>query len=367
MTANDPSQPFDQNPLVRLSAEDARVLDLLVEAHFDLAALKADRSLDAADEVRAERLIAQLGLLEAYPIDESEGVDAETLFDATMARIDRAERERGVRMRLDPVGATAARRGFRFPDLIAVASIAILAAVVLVPLLNWRNARAIDVKCENNLRMIAQGLETYTQAFDGAMPMTAGLLPDLTSGVGGGVGASLSNWLGYRNADNLNVLKSGEYCSSGCLCCPGDHDPNGCYAYQVTVARPDGKPRRMWMNGPGTAVVGDRNPLVDLKRNGETVASVALNSASHGGRGQNLLFSDGEILFSASPYLAPVGAPVGAPAGAKAGYGPGGSVTGGRGDASRIDNIWLPFGDRADSLLEGPIGAGGGVDAFLLH
>ena len=34
--------------------------------------------------------------------------------------------------------------------------------VVLVPLLNWRNARAIDLKCENNLRLIAQGIDPYT-------------------------------------------------------------------------------------------------------------------------------------------------------------------------------------------------------------
>lgn len=344
MTANDFSQhSFDDRDAQRspqgdggpaLSPDDARVLDLLIDARFDLAALSA---LSAPDRARAERLVAQFGLLEAYPIDEDQGADADTLLDATMARIDRADRERSDRMRLDPVGSTSGRRGMRFPDLIAVASIAILAAVVLVPLLNWRNARAIDLKCENNLRLIAQGIESYTKTFDGAMPMSASILPDFAQEFG--------SWLGYRNADNLNVLKDGHYCSLGCLCCPGDHDPNGCYAYQVAT----GERRPRWQNGPTAAVVGDRNPLVDLKRDGETVKSVALNSASHGGRGQNLLFSDGAILFSSSPYLPLPGLPAG-------------SGTG--------DNIWLPFGDRADSLLAPPgggSGAGNGVDAFLLH
>ena len=307
-----------------LSAEDARILDRLVEAGFDVDAC----GFSADDRVRAERLTGYLGLLDAYPIDAMDEAAADGLLDATMARIDQDEAERAGRMRLDPErGTGVGGRRFRFPDLVAVASIAILAAVVLVPIANWRNARALDTRCENNMRMIAEGIDVYTRTFDGAMPMTASLLPDV------------AGWLGYRNADNLHPLKAGHYCPEGCLCCPGDHDPNGCYAYQVTL----GERRPAWQNGPRVAVVGDRNPLVDLKRNGQTVASVALNSASHGGRGQNILSSDGSILFANSPYL-PVGSDPAA--------------------AGGLDNIWLPFGDRPDALTQRP---GSGVDAFLLH
>ncbi|MBL9121544.1 MAG: type II secretion system protein [Phycisphaerae bacterium] len=335
MTSNqsplDPdSQPFDRSASdsiagPNLSAEDARVLDLLVECRFNLNALP---SLPAADRARAERLVAQLGVLDAYPMgDALEG--GEILLDATLARIDRETDARAARMRLDPERGTAVRSRFRFPDLVAVASIAILAAVVLVPMVNWRNARALDLKCDNNMRLIAQGLESYTQSFQGELPMSASLVPDFAS------------WLGYRNADNLNPLKAGKYCTEGCLCCPGDHDPNGSYAYQVAL----GERHPRWQMGARVAVVGDRNPLVDLKRNGETIGSVALNSASHGGRGQNLLYSDGAVQFTNSPYLPFEGDPGAMPAG-------------------RIDNIWLPFGDRADSLIQVP---GQGVDAFLLH
>lgn len=310
---------------VRLSDDDARVLDRLVEAQFDLTALG---DLPAADRVRAERIVSQLGLLQAYP---DEGVlDDDALLDATMARIDRDGAARSSRMRIDPERSAPVGRRFRMPDLVAAASIAILAAVVLVPLVNWRNARALDLRCDNNMRLIAEGIASYTQNFNGTMPMTvatASILPDVGS------------WLGYRNADNLNPLKTGQYCSEGCLCCPGDHEPGGCYAYQVVL----GERRPQWQNGPRVAVVGDRNPLVDLKRNGETIASVALNSASHGGRGQNLLFSDGSISFTSSPYL---------------------SLPEGAGNANPSDNIWLPFGNRPDALTQRP---GEGVDAFLLH
>jgi hypothetical protein len=328
-----------------LSEDDARVLDLLVDGGWDPSVIAA---LAPADRERAERLLATLERLDV-PLDatgeaSADGVDAETLINATMARIERADAERRERMRFDPVGPSAgSRRRLRFPDLIAVASIALLAAVVLVPLVHWRNARALDTACENNLRLIAQGIHAYTESFAGAMPMTAGLLPGLRSSRGGS--ADIGSWIGYRNSDHLNALKDGQFCSSRCLCCPGDHaagTDDGCYAYQVTTGE---RPLR-WQQGPTTAVVGDRNPLVDLKRHGETIGSVALNSASHGGRGQNLLFSDGAVQFSNSPYL---------------------TLREEHGKRT-IDNIWLPFGDHADSLSDRPaFGPARGVDAFLLH
>ena len=330
-SANDPTQ-FPQDAAAseatgpRLSDADARLLDRLVDARFELTAMV---DLSADDRVRAARLLGQLDLLDAYP--EEGHLKDDALLDATLARIDREAAARASRMRIDPERAVSIGRRLRLPDLVAVASIAILAAVVLVPLINWRNARALDLRCDNNMRLIAEGIEGYTQSFQGTMPMavaTASILPDVGS------------WLGYRNADNLTPLKAGAYCSEGCLCCPGDHDPSGCYAYQVVL----GERRPQWQHGPRVAVVGDRNPLVDLKRNGETIASVALNSASHGGRGQNLLFSDGSISFVSSPYL-----PL-----PESANGPGNAV----------DNIWLPFGNRPDALTQRP---GEGVDAFLLH
>lgn len=309
-----------------LSAADSRILDLLVDAGFDLGALPP---LSADDRLRAERLVGLVRLIDVYPDGSSdEGVDAETLIAATLARVQQAEGERADRMRLDPAREadirSGGRKGFRMGDLVAVASIAILATTVLVPLFNWRSAQAIDTQCANNLRMIAQGLEVYTASND-AMPMVAGLGPDLAT------------WLGYSNADNLNVLAAQKYCPPGCMSCPGDTEANACYAYQAPTA----ERRPAWSLGPRVVVVGDRNPLIDLKRNGETIASVALNAASHSGRGQNLLFSDASVEFDDSPYLSDAG-------------------------TLSIDNIWLPFGDQADALTVPP-GARRVMDAFLLH
>jgi hypothetical protein len=360
MTATDPQSSPDPLPSEsathhRLCAEDARLLDRLVECGFDLSALP---DLSVAERARAERIVQQLGLLDAYPVPvEAESSDAgNSLIDATLLRIEREDAARADRMRLDPERATSARRRFRFPDLIAVASIALLATVVLVPLLNWRNARALDFQCENNMRMIAEGIESYTQSFGGTMPMTASLVPD--------IGSHVANWLSYRNADNLAPLKAGHYCDERCLCCPGDHDPNGCYAYQVNL----GERRPGWQNGVRSPVIADRNPVVDLKRNGQVVDSATLNSASHGGRGQNILFSDGAIQFASSPYFtAPERSSEQALDGQRTPV-PGSGTRAMPHGASGLDNIWLPFGDWVDALSRTPReGDGPRVDVFLLH
>ncbi|MDZ4831405.1 MAG: hypothetical protein SGJ09_14560 [Phycisphaerae bacterium] len=345
-THNDsPSGPGSER--LTLSPADAAMLDRLVEAGFDLSRLDGSSdsfatSLSTDDMARAQRLLAQFAILDAYPttaVSAMTSDDTETLIAVTMARIARADDERAARMRLDPqpVDAASRKRSFRSSDLIAVACVAILATTVIVPIMNWSRGRSLETNCANNLRLVAAGLDLYAQDFE-SMPMRAGFLPELAS------------WTGYRNADNLRVLATTHYCTAGCMCCPGDADPNGTYASQAPASS-EAERAPLWnqLRGGGSriAMVADRNPLVDLERNGVTVASVALNSASHGGHGQNLLFTDGSVGFQTSPYL---GDP-----------------------ASRMaDNIWLPFGDQLTSLQRRPgiakgSGTGMKMDVFLLQ
>ncbi|MFO0829903.1 MAG: hypothetical protein U0572_17305 [Phycisphaerales bacterium] len=313
-----PDDPQTGSNACRLSDADAAMLDRLIDAGFDRSRLG---SLSSDDARRADLLIAQFGLLNAYPVEPHSAEDAETLIAATMARVARADDERRQRMRIEDHPAFApARRGFRGSDLIAVASIAILATTLLVPIFNWSRGHALETQCANNLRLVASGLSAYTNDFQ-ALPMRASLAPDLAS------------WMGFKNSENLRVLSGTHYCPTSAMACPGDTDPTGSYAYQVPmrVRQP------AWNLGPRVVIVGDRNPLVDLERNGVTIASVALNSASHGGEGQNLLFTDGSVEFRTSPYLP---------------------------ELDGRDNIWLPFGDGVDALLRRP---GRQVDAFLLQ
>lgn len=305
----------------RLSDADARVLDRLADVGFNLVALG---ELSAEDRARAERLLRQLALIDAYP-DHVEAGDDGTLVAATMARIDEADAERAERMRLESHGTRGGvRRGVRFADFVAVACIVILAVTIVVPLLNWAGGRARETRCADNLRLVAQGLESYTRDYQ-SLPMAASLLPGVV------------DWATYRNSDNLRHLSATHYCGPDRMRCPGDKSETGSYAYQVGSA----SRRPLWNQGPRSVIVGDRNPLVDLERNGEVIASVALNSASHEGRGQNLLYSDASVAFTTSPYVTDPGT------------------------AWSQDNIWLPFGDGPNSLFDR--NSGQTLDTFLLH
>lgn len=320
--------PASETLAARLSPRDAELLDALVACDFDPAKVDAIAGpLTADDRTRVERLLAQFSLLDAYPEPDVSESDADTLVAATLARVRRSdeERERTFAIENHPAYAgTPAWRRFRWSDLVAVACVAIVGVSVIVPVVSWSRGRSLELACSNNLRTLASGVSTYSGDF-GSLPMRASVLPDL------------SNWLTYRHSDNLKALTDHSYCTTGCLCCPGDHDPNGSYAYQVMAATK----HPLWNAGPRIPLIGDRNPLIDLARGGESIAEVALNSESHNGRGQSLLFTDGSVDFLYAPYVAPSGM-------AK---GPG-------------DNIWLPYGNGASALRDRP---SGNVDAFLLH
>ena len=80
-------------------------------------------------------------------------------------------------------------------------------------------------------------------------------------------------------------------------------------------------------------MLGDRNPLVDPFWNG-TYVSARTISFNHGGRGQNVLGSDGATLWLEEPVV-------------------------GRGD-----NIWLPSGV---SSLQPGVAPAAPDDVFLVH
>jgi hypothetical protein len=88
-----------------------------------------------------------------------------------------------------------------------------------------------------------------------------------------------------------------------------------------------------------TVILGDLNPLVDAARNGWEAPPLSM-SINHGGRGQNVLATDGSIIWLEQPLIGATGA-------------------GGRGD-----NIWMP--DTAPSLRPGAA-PDDDTDVFLVH
>src|SRR6185503_19655903 len=104
MTFSNPQHPkHDGGADAALSADDQRALDALVEAGFDRTRL--DLSLTAmsmadparCDRERVEAITRLLGLMRDYPVDDADV----SLIDATLARIDRHDRQQAERLRFD--------------------------------------------------------------------------------------------------------------------------------------------------------------------------------------------------------------------------------------------------------------------------
>jgi len=255
-----------------LAAPDMEALDLLVEHGFDAAKAASARPELAARIDAAMKLFARL---DEYPVESSD----DSLVDATLARIAQAEREEESRMRLAPPPVVGSGR---WPDLWAVACVALVLIGVGLPLANWMQSRAAEDSCANNLRSLGGGLARYV-GDHGAVPFNASLAPDL---------ATLDSWANLGNNRHLSKLTDGNYAETQCLCCPNDAGRNG-YAYQV----PSDKALRTWTLGVRVPVIADRNPAIELTRAGHPVGLCVLNSPDHGGAGQNALFTDVSVEF----------------------------------------------------------------------
>lgn len=268
-----------------LTVEDGEAVDLLVEHGFDLeAALRAAPA-------QAERLRAAHAVffrLESYDVGPSSGTSDPALVDATLARIAQEDDARRSRMRLDGTGGVARLGSERWRDVLAVACAAILILSIGMPIANQLSGRSRDASCGANLRDLGMGIAGYVKDNDG-LPMAAGFSPDLSG---------LASWSGLRNRDNLKTLAERGYCSPGCLCCAADATGEG-YAYQV----PTRSALWRWQSGERGPLVADRNPVIDLFRSGRPIGTFTMNSPEHGGRGQNVLFTDGSIEFARSPIL----------------------------------------------------------------
>ena len=280
----EPSDYSDTSPgqTPRLSAEDQRAVDALIDHGFDLAAAQAAHPHIAARIAAAHALFARAS--DQYPVDPPDPA----LIDATLARIDREESERADRMRLGSRGIPTLGRG-RWADFVAVACVAILAVSVGLPLMNHFGAQREIAACQANLTQLGQALSAYHGDFN-SRPIAAGFAPDL---------ANLRDWANYDNSRHLDALAANNYCPPGCLHCAKDIEGSG-YASQV----PHEALNRVWLRQAHIPLVADRNPLVyHTAFGGRAFVRSIENSLDHGGRGQNVLFGDLSVVFEVSPVL----------------------------------------------------------------
>jgi hypothetical protein len=241
---------------IDLSPADRRLLDLVIEAGFDPGVLEG---LPPSERVRGERLMALFGLLNDYPVQDSD----DTLVHATLAVIDRHEDERATRMTVDPGQATM-RRGFRLPNLVSLAAVVLIGASVVLPIMHNLRKQGLTLKTQNNLRYVMHAVDNYAGDYGGTIPSArAGLNGVITS---------------FSEAINLTPLMQADYCRLN------QPEP----ADEALVDE--------WGRSNLVLFLGDRSPVMDALRNGELSRPLQVET-SHGEVRRNILQRESAILW----------------------------------------------------------------------
>ncbi len=302
---NEKNQPF------KLNADDERLLDALVESGFDPEVLE---SLSAEDRRRVGAILNLFELIEDYPVED---VD-DSLVDATLARIDQYETRASALASQETTLQSASRRAFRLPDLVSVAAVLLIGASIFWPMLSTMKQRRIDDSCANNLRQMGYAFGRYANDYNGSIPVAiarAGLFSEWTKS--------------FTNAVNLRPLVISGYCEQNHLVCAGHEGQTGAsYGYQWQIPESE----LTWGVNRITVILGDRNPLIDAIFQAKAQTPSLSNSLNHGGRGQNVLRTDGVVMWLENPMV------------------------------ESVDNIWLPKG--SSSLHDGELQTDG-RDVFL--
>jgi hypothetical protein len=217
---------------------DAALLDQLVECGFEPSRIEG---LDPEQQQRLDRLVAMLGLLDAYPAEALSDEDRDTLVHATLARIDREEDGRAERLRFDAGASAGTRSRFGAFELVAVAAIIILGLSVIFPMMNAARNSSTRSTQRNNLAQIGGGLFNFADANDGSLPQ-----------------ASASEWDDVFGEDTSR-LEMAPLLDDGYLDASRFNFKNPGWSFQTQPRTHElmSAPERL------TVWIGDRNPTLD--------------------------------------------------------------------------------------------------------
>ena len=264
-----------------LSAEDARILDMIAEHGFDESTLE---KMTESDRKRGVEITNLLGLLERYPTEDA----SDELVDATIARVRRDESQRLERMRLpepDSVQRDQADLGgrrFHFPDLFATAAMLLLAVGVLWPIMNYARSGRLVMLDRANLGETGQNIALYASANNGTTPMeaSAGILPDPFEWNGRHKGQFSK---GVTNAmSGIDSAHDDYHCPETA---PSAHP----YSFQYWQDGDD-LLQASRMLAANTSPVYARDGQIELTH-------VRIDSPSHLPEGQNILFGDNSVVW----------------------------------------------------------------------
>jgi hypothetical protein len=190
---------------------------------------------------------------------------------------------------------------WRRPDIWVAIALLVIVCLTIPPILQFVRQRALQVECGDNMRQIYASLMGYSQNHQGQFPVPQAQGPNAHAGIYAPVLFNEGYW--------------GERMRVGCgqntpvrpvaLQEVQQHDPNdtawwtrvgGSYGYHLGYLVNEGGVVRLMAirNGDGSyiPILADRPP-----RAGEPFDFYTGNSPNHGGRGQNVLYVGGNVVF----------------------------------------------------------------------
>lgn len=285
----------------RLCPEDDDALEALVGAKLD------PRHVAGGMRARAANQVQLLGLLDLSAESRAE-LDAsrDQLISATLVRVQQSIGIEEARMRLEP--AEMGTRRFRIADFASLAAMLLIGTAVIWPTLGFAREKARQTACLSNLGAVGQALGLYGSGNRDALPMATASI------------AGVPWWnVGRKeesNSANYYTLKHQKYVGLEQMACGGNPTARRTceddqardwrcfeevsYSFQNLFA----SKRPTLVQAQVFAVAVDRSPVVARARRGDRVVYAQENSFHHGGRGQNILMSDGRVQWATTPILA---------------------------------------------------------------
>lgn len=286
-------------PEARLCPQDEKALQALADAEFVVADVPAEHVARAARHAAVANLVAS----KPVGVEWSPDLAAKT-FDLVMLMdesgpipIEREIRRGGV--------------GRRFWDVVAVAATLMLGASVLLPIMAATRARQTQIACFGRLGEVASAMSAYANANQNALPAA-------TASFGGTYWNTGKDPRSSNSANLFTLVREG-YAKLRSLTCPAHEvqlpecmpasEPDSrawdwpeishvSYSYQVMA----GPNRPRWNDTVSVAILADRSPVVIRSMRKERVHPLE-NSPNHDGRGQSVLFIDGQVRWLTSPVL----------------------------------------------------------------
>lgn len=279
----------------RLCDDDGAALEALVEQQFDLERVPAEL------RERCTRQMSLLGLLETHHTPASNASGGSGLVSATMSKV--LER-RGLDLSVDEARPIAGRLQFR--DLLAIAAMLVIAGGVVLPALSRAREYGRETACRSSMQRVGLAFGQYAGDFRDQLPVASASI------------AGTPWWfVGDRersNSANLYTLTRAKYAGVAEFACAGNEDAcrserdagefdwarlsQVSYSYQNMFA----PQRSAWVMPTRVVVMADASPVVRRAVARQWINPLE-NSANHDGRGQNVLFNDGTVMWTRTPVM----------------------------------------------------------------